>query len=35
MVRSIRHNKIVNILEIFYFEGIFYVVLERMNISLI
>ena len=34
MVRSIRHNKIVNVLETFRFEGTFYVVLERMSISL-
>ena len=34
MIHRIRHDKIVNVLEIFRFEGSFYVVLERMVICL-
>ena len=30
MIHSIRHDKIVTVLETFRFEGSFYVVLERM-----
>lgn len=35
MIHSIRHNHIVSVLETFRFEGSFYVVLERMAISLV
>jgi serine/threonine protein kinase len=35
MIHSIRHNHIVSVLEIFRFENSFYVVLERMTISLV
>lgn len=35
MIHSIRHDHIVNVLKIFRFEGSFYVVLERMVISLV
>jgi len=34
MISSIRHEKIVTVLETFRFEGGFYVILERMSISL-
>ena len=34
MINSIRHNKIVMVLEIFRFENAFYIVLERISISL-
>ncbi len=35
MIHSIRHDHIVSVLETFRFEGSFYVVLERMAISLV
>lgn len=35
MIHSIRHNHIVTVLKTFRFEGSFYVVLERMTISLV
>ena len=35
MIHSIRHDHIVTVLETFRFEGSFYVVLERMAISLV
>ena len=35
MIHSIRHDHIVTVLETFRFEGSFYVVLERMIISLV
>ncbi len=35
IIHSIRHDYIVSVLEIFCFEGLFYVVLERMAISLV
>lgn len=35
MIHRIRHDKIVNVLETFRFEGSFYVVLERMAICLV
>ncbi len=35
MIYSIRHDYILTVLETFRFEGLFYVVLERMAISLV
>lgn len=35
MIYRIRHDKIVNVLETFRFEGSFYVVHERMTICLV
>ena len=35
MIHSIRHDHIVTVLGTFRFEGSFYVVLERMAISLV
>jgi hypothetical protein len=34
LIRSVRHDKIVTVLETFRFEDAFYVILERMSISL-
>ncbi len=35
MLHHIRHDNFVAVLESFSFEGFFYVILERMNISLV